>query len=239
MSTEDEAPQSLTRMGGPEVNLHLERRRVGIGGPMVLPLAFLPEFGENGQMAKGGKKSRSKDVEKAISLQGEGQEAPPETPPTRPRSKYHPQAKTLEDLPPEWEDILLAEMENGASLQEIKALLHISNKVHTRWMEEPRAGEDGQETPDPNGDYREAVKRGLELSEAWWLRKGRTNLSNKEFSPVLWHMNMQNRYGWSHKTEGKVDLKGKVSSTVKTAAVNLDDLEDLFDQVEPPKKEVP
>lgn len=102
--------------------------------------------------------------------------------------------KDLTELENGWHDNVLKEMSEGASLDEIKAILGISNDLHTRWMrDEP--------------EYSETIKRGMELCKAWWQNQGRTNLRNKEFSATLWYMNMKNRFGWrdnvDHTTKGK------------------------------------
>ena len=96
--------------------------------------------------------------------------------------------KTLAELPEDWYNYVLTEMSQGASLEEIKAYLSVSNDVHTRWMNEEK-------------EYMETIKRGLELSKAWWMKKGRIELSNKEFSATLWYMNMKNRFGWKDRQD--------------------------------------
>jgi hypothetical protein len=102
----------------------------------------------------------------------------------------------LADLPKGWERLILSQMARGASKQEIKAALHISNDQHARWMALPEEGQ-----PDEFQKYRETVKRGDQLCEAWWEKQGRINLSKRQFSPVLWYMNMKNRFGWKDRNE--------------------------------------
>lgn len=104
--------------------------------------------------------------------------------------------KDLTELPADWYDQVLSEMQNGASLEEIKTLLNISNDLHTRWMKDEEA-------------YSETIKRGIELSKAWWMKQGRTNLENKDFSATLWYMNMKNRFGWKDKSETDITSGGE------------------------------
>ena len=79
-------------------------------------------------------------------------------------------------------------MSKGASLLEIHALMGISHETHRRLMkDEP--------------EYFATIKRGQQLSEAWWMQTGREQLWNKDFSYTGWYMNMKNRFGWTDKTE--------------------------------------
>jgi len=97
--------------------------------------------------------------------------------------------KTLEkDLPKKWKEKTLQLMGEGGSLVEVMVLLNISDDLYKRWLtEEP--------------EFSETIKKGLKLSEAWWVKTGRVNLYNKDFSPVLWYMNMKNRFGWKDRQD--------------------------------------
>lgn len=97
--------------------------------------------------------------------------------------------ETVEDrLPNNWRSYIIEEMSEGASLIEIKAYFGISNNLHTRWMKD--------ET-----EYRETIKEGVYKSEAWWIKQGRKNLKDRDFSAVLWYMNMKNRFGWKDRQD--------------------------------------
>ena len=105
----------------------------------------------------------------------------------------------LSSLPNQWYKVILSLYEEGSSDIEIKAMIYnwrgsFSNDLWDRWMkEEP--------------EFSETIKTGKILSEAWWTKTGRKNLSNKDFSYTGWYMNMKNRFGWSDKVENKTDMK--------------------------------
>jgi hypothetical protein len=79
-------------------------------------------------------------------------------------------------------------MAEGASKAEVAAELGISRETLNEWTKS-------------NQVFSVAIKEGEALSEAWWLKQGRVNLQNKEFSATLWYMNMKNRHGWKDKAE--------------------------------------
>jgi len=95
-------------------------------------------------------------------------------------TKYKPEmCKTVIDL-----------MKEGASQQEVLATLDISNDTFYRWKKE-------------NAEFSETIKRGIQLSQAWWEKKGRISLDDRQFNSTLWYMNMKNRFKWADKQEIK------------------------------------
>jgi len=94
----------------------------------------------------------------------------------------------------EMPDRVIELMAEGASLAEVAADLEVSRATLSKWQKDERKPK-----------FVEAVKKGIELSEAWWLRMGREELWNSKFNHVLWYMNMKNRFGWSDKQEHKVE----------------------------------
>ena len=89
--------------------------------------------------------------------------------------------------------IVESEMAEGASKVELCAELGIDYQTFLDWQNPKKSNH----VP----EFLESVKKGEELSEAWWLRQGRKNLTNKEFNPTLWYMNMKNRHGWADKQQ--------------------------------------
>lgn len=79
-------------------------------------------------------------------------------------------------------------LKEGASIEELSLEFNVQYSTIYLWMEN-------------NPIFMEAVKKGREFSKAWWMKKGRTELENVQFSPTLWYMNMKNRFGWADKKE--------------------------------------
>ena len=83
-------------------------------------------------------------------------------------------------------------MSEGASLCEAAAELGICKDGIDEWKEQ---------IP----EFSKALKKGKLLSQVWWEKQGRLNLTNKNFNYTLWYANMKNRYGWSDKKDVQLD----------------------------------
>lgn len=103
-----------------------------------------------------------------------------------------------------WAEKLLDEYKAGASDVEVAAVLNISMATFERQYKE-------------NDTYKQLVDLGRLLSSAWWLKQGRTNLTNKMFNTALWSFNMKNRQGWAERSES-------VNQEMPAEYANLDDL---------------
>lgn len=88
-------------------------------------------------------------------------------------------------------------MSEGASLIEVAPALGIDKSTLSDWTDE--------KSPRFNQEFSSTIKKGIDLSNAWWERNGRKNLKNKDFNYVGWYMNMRNRFGWADKQEIKQD----------------------------------
>ncbi len=96
-------------------------------------------------------------------------------------------------------------MKDGASIEEVAAELGVSKVTLYNWGNKHKP-------------FFNAIKKGEELSKAWWLKQGCVNLENRDFQYGGWFMNMKNRHGWADKKE----LSGKDGSPVKFV-VTMDD----------------
>lgn len=77
-------------------------------------------------------------------------------------------------------------------------------------------------------EFSYAIKEGQKLSEQWWVEVGRKNIHNKDFNSTLFMMNMQNRFNWTRKLEGKITKTDHtINETKNTLEVNLQTNENI------------
>jgi hypothetical protein len=76
----------------------------------------------------------------------------------------------------------------GMSDAEVMEILGMSRKQFERRLE-----------TDPV--FREWIEMGRTLSEAWWMRKGRTSIHDSKFNTNLWMFVVKNRFDWAEKVE--------------------------------------
>lgn len=87
-------------------------------------------------------------------------------------------------------------MRDGLAIEEVCAEMGIWKDTFYNWVKK-------------HDEFSDAYKRGLELSKAWWLKQGRSSLTDGKFNSTLWYMNMKNRHKWSDKQEVDHTTKGK------------------------------
>lgn len=95
---------------------------------------------------------------------------------------------TTKDLILNWQQVILELAKQGASDVELSIALDISRDTFYKLQKRESI-------------FFDTIKKAHDLCEGWWLEQGRTNLWNKDFSPVLFYMNMKNRFGWKDKQE--------------------------------------
>lgn len=115
-------------------------------------------------------------------------------------------------------------MMEGASITEVAAFLDISRETIYDWIDE--------KSPRYNRDFSYTIKKGLSLSEAWWEKKGRVNLENKDFNSTLWYMNMKNRFKWADRQtiDNNINSTGLTISVNESTAREIERLNDRTDK---------
>lgn len=109
--------------------------------------------------------------------------------------------KTLEDLPKDWENMVISLMSEGGSKKEVITELKIGSQLFYEFISRYE-------------EFSNAIKRGEELSESFWEKQGRINLYNKGFNTALWYINMKNRFGWKDKIESTLNGENMVINLV-------------------------
>ncbi len=94
----------------------------------------------------------------------------------------------MAELPTDYDITALKNYAEGASDQEVAKELRIPMSKFKRLYS-------------TDEHFRSVIDDGRGHALAWWMKEGRTNLKNKQFSYVGWFQNMKNRYGWADKAE--------------------------------------
>lgn len=82
---------------------------------------------------------------------------------------------------------------NGESVAEVCINLGVSRRAFYDWVEK-------------HPDFAKAYDDGKLYAEAWWSKLGRAGAAGKvDIQPTVWIFNMKNKFGWTDKTEQRVD----------------------------------
>jgi hypothetical protein len=119
---------------------------------------------------------------------------------------------TVDKLPDNWRDILLAVGKDGGSIAEMVAAIGLTQ---TSWT---TLKKDDQEFSDYVDDC-------LLHAQVWWEKHGRKMASGQaEGNAPTWIFNMKNRFGWADKVQQ--ELTGKDGQPIQqaiTIKVEFDD----------------
>ncbi len=105
---------------------------------------------------------------------------------------------TVEDLPEDWETIMLDNAQEGASALEIRCKLGIAQ---TAWETLLADSE----------EFRLTEQKCMALCQVWWEAHGRKMVKDTLGSAAVWKFNMQNRFGWREKIERDDTVKTTVN----------------------------
>jgi hypothetical protein len=111
---------------------------------------------------------------------------------------------TIDDLPSNWQDIMIECGQEGGSAVEVRCLLGIAQSAWETLLEDSE-------------DFRLTEKKRQALCEVWWERQGRRMTTEGQGNATVWIFNMKNRFGWRDKTEH--DLTSSDSSMKPTTII--------------------
>ena len=99
-------------------------------------------------------------------------------------------AKAIKALPDKWADTMLSMYDQGCSDSEVMRSLNITP---ARW--------DQLMLDTSMSNFSEIVEVGRMLARAYWEGMGRANVMSKRINVALYNLQMQNRFGWTTKSE--------------------------------------
>lgn len=104
------------------------------------------------------------------------------------------------DYKPEFNQIALDLMKDGASIVEVCAELGISRETLYDWI--------NPESDRFKQDFSDTIKDGKEYAQAWWEKKGReATFKGMGFNATSYIFIMKNRFGQDYKDKQEVDNK--------------------------------
>jgi len=98
---------------------------------------------------------------------------------------------TVNDLPDDWEKIIMDCGQNGQSAVTIRCKLGIGESAWDTLLEDSE-------------EFRRTIKDAKALCEHWWEERGREMALGSDGNATVWIFNMKNRFGWKDKTENVV-----------------------------------
>jgi len=122
---------------------------------------------------------------------------------------------TLEDLPQNWEQIMVDVGQEGGSKVETMCMLGIGDSAWDTLLAN-------------HEEFRLAERKRKLLCEMWWERQGRKMAVGADGNATVWVFNMKNRFGWRDKhdhdlTSSDGSMKPQIIKIVSADADNSGD----------------
>jgi hypothetical protein len=111
---------------------------------------------------------------------------------------------TVDDLPEDWQQIMIDCGQEGGSAVEARCLLGIAQSAWETLLKDSE-------------DFRLTENKRRALCEVWWERQGRKMATGGDGNATVWIFNMKNRFNWRDKTD--VDHQSSDGSLAPTRIV--------------------
>ncbi len=111
----------------------------------------------------------------------------------RPRTK-------VEDLPEDWEEIMLECGRTGGSEVEMRVALGIGESAFYTLCED-------------STQFQRTRKKAKDLCQVWWEKRGREMAVGEDGNPTVWIFNMKNRFSWRDKQDIEQTVNGSMEHT--------------------------
>ena len=123
------------------------------------------------------------------------------------------------DFNPEYDpyyhpDVVIQEMQRGASVEELPLYLGVLPSVVVEWFHKHK-------------EFQEACVEGAMLALAWWKIRGRLGVDDKRFNTNQYKTEMQNRFGYVASKKAKVDDLKDPRFLVEAIEENMIDVKNM------------
>ena len=123
---------------------------------------------------------------------------------------------TTDDLPENWQDIMVDCGQDGGSAVEARCLLGIGESAWETLLTDSE-------------DFRRTEKKRQALCAVWWERQGRKMAAGADGNATVWIFNMKNRFGWRDKQDvDHTSSDRSMTPTLDTSKLSDAALEELM-----------
>lgn len=119
---------------------------------------------------------------------------------------------TVEDLPPNWKEIMMAEAQEGGGPTAYMVKLGIGHTAYDTLVEDSE-------------EFRNTLEACILLCRYWWESQGRNMARGADGNATVWGLNMTNRFNWrSGRNEVVGDKTAPLQHEVKNQNLTKDEL---------------